>query len=156
MIVPPSEEGHALYNSFEGPRILVAVDHWAFGCVLEQQSRRSRNLKVKQRKDARAKILDEGDDGRVSANSQSQHFFLISQCTRFSLPYLVCMSNNARKKRARWYLLKDNISDLWFVLVERCPYPKDFADVVATFDGQCWMHIPIKCQCQFQCQWLWY
>lgn len=98
MIVPPSEEWHALYNSLEGPRILVAVDHGAFGRVLEQQSCRGRNLKVKHRKDARAKILDKGDDGRVSANSQTNIFFPISQYTRFSLPCLVCMGNNAMKK----------------------------------------------------------
>jgi hypothetical protein len=70
MIVPPSEEGHALHNSFEGPRILMAVDHGTFGRVLEQQSRRGRDLKVKQRKDTRAKILDKGDDGCVSTNRQ--------------------------------------------------------------------------------------
>jgi len=66
MIVPPSKQRHALYDSLQRPGILVAIDHRALGCILEEQRRCGRDLKVKKRKDSRSEVLDERDDGSMS------------------------------------------------------------------------------------------
>lgn len=38
-------------------------------------------------------------------------------------------------------LLKHNVVQIRFILVERCPYAKDLANVVSSFDGQCRMDV---------------